>query len=494
MNLSDYREQAKTRWREKTPGLGVSAESMRNRPLRVVGFGLFWAWIWLLFQNASHLVSADSSSLLLTLLYYLPTLFYALGFALIGALYRLRHLTPCGRRYEISLAAAVTAGTLFIAVGFELYSLYPEAGCTLCFAGCVFTGTGAAFVHTEWARLFVRLGARATIICCVFATFLAGTVVLMADFVPRVGIWIGMIATPGLSAHQLFADPLWRAPSKEMPNKAPIYMPWKLLVTAFVQGLSLGLIATLSTSFFTLPATAAIVGYILGAALIFSVVLLLRVDYNSFIYKIGFPIMAAAWLIILATGSVSLFSIGVHATGYRFIDLAIWSVTIYIIKEKHLPTNWVCAVNTSALMLGQFLGAGLALLPLVPTLRSWESAFLNGYAALMVFMLFMVALLVFSTKNLQTGWGLVRPSDEAAPDPLEEACRKLGSYRRLTKRETDILIYLARGRNRAFICDELVLAQDTVKTYIRTVYRKLEVHSQQELISIVEEQMRTLEE
>ncbi len=360
----------------------------------------------------------------------------------------------------------------------------------LCFAGCVLTGFCASFLHTEWARLFVSLGARATLINCVFATLLAGAIVLASELTPLWAVRPFLMIVPGVSAIILFKDPLQHRDITHTSQSPKMYLPWKLLATAFVQGLSLGLIAVLSSSFFEVPSVTATVGYILGALLIFGVVLFFRADYNSFIYKIGFPIMATAWLAVLATGEANLFSIGAHATGYRFVDLAIWSVTIYIIKEKRLPTNWVCAVNTSALMAGQFLGTGLALLPTFSVLRPLREHFLSSYAALMVFLLFMVALLVFSTKNLKTGWGLVRPSDESAPNALAEACQKLGSYRRLTKREMDILIYLARGRNRAFICEDLVLAQDTVKTYIRTVYRKLEVHSQQELISIVEGQMR----
>lgn len=490
MPMPKVQKQIANRWKEKAPGLGVSTSAVRERPLRVIGFGLFWSWIWLLFQNSERIAAAESPSLLLTLLCYLPTLFYTLGFVTIGILYRTRHIVPGGRLYETSLAIALTVGTVFVVTGFWLYPTHSQTGFALCFLGCILAGFCASFLHTEWVRLFVSLGARATLINCVFATLLAGAIVLATEVAPLWVVWPFLMAVPGVSAVILFRDPLQHCENTRASDSPEMYLPWKLLATAFVQGLSLGLIAVLSSSFFEAPSIAATVGYILGALLIFGVVLFFRVDYNSFIYKIGFPIMATAWLVVLVMGQANSFSIGAHATGYRFVDLAIWSVTIYIIKEKQLPTNWVCAVNTSALMAGQFLGTGLALLPTLSVLRPLKEQFLGMYAALMVFLLFMVALLVFSTKNLKTGWGLVRPSDETAPDALAEACRKLGSYRRLTRREVDILIYLARGRNRAFICEELVLAQDTVKTYIRTVYRKLEVHSQQELISIVEEQMR----
>ena len=46
---------------------------------------------------------------------------------------------------------------------------------------------------------------------------------------------------------------------------------------------------------------------------------------------------------------------------------------------------------------------------------------------------------------------------------------------------------LARGRTSPVIQEKLVLSHNTVKTHVRHIYAKLDVHSQQELISMVEE-------
>lgn len=63
---------------------------------------------------------------------------------------------------------------------------------------------------------------------------------------------------------------------------------------------------------------------------------------------------------------------------------------------------------------------------------------------------------------------------------------------RLTNRETDVLRLLARGRTSPFIQEELVLSRNTVKTHVRHIYTKLDVHSQQELISRVEQKKASL--
>lgn len=58
---------------------------------------------------------------------------------------------------------------------------------------------------------------------------------------------------------------------------------------------------------------------------------------------------------------------------------------------------------------------------------------------------------------------------------------------RLTPRETEILELLAHGRNGPFIQEKLVLSRNTVKTHVANIYAKLGVHSQQELIDLVEQ-------
>ncbi len=55
----------------------------------------------------------------------------------------------------------------------------------------------------------------------------------------------------------------------------------------------------------------------------------------------------------------------------------------------------------------------------------------------------------------------------------------------LTAREGEILDLLARGRNTRFIQEKLVISPNTVRTHIKHIYQKLDVHSQQELIDFV---------
>lgn len=60
----------------------------------------------------------------------------------------------------------------------------------------------------------------------------------------------------------------------------------------------------------------------------------------------------------------------------------------------------------------------------------------------------------------------------------------------LSPRETEIFLLLAQGRSRPYIRDALFLSKNTVATHIRHIYEKMDIHSQQELIDLVQESTR----
>lgn len=64
---------------------------------------------------------------------------------------------------------------------------------------------------------------------------------------------------------------------------------------------------------------------------------------------------------------------------------------------------------------------------------------------------------------------------------LERAMRFAQSHG-LTKREAEVLGYLARGRTLPYIADALFVTTGTVKTHTAHIYRKLDINSRQELL------------
>ena len=69
----------------------------------------------------------------------------------------------------------------------------------------------------------------------------------------------------------------------------------------------------------------------------------------------------------------------------------------------------------------------------------------------------------------------------------EEAVLRLTREAGLSKREAQVLQMLGQGRSIPYISDALFLARSTVETHKKHLYAKLDVHSRQELISLLEE-------
>lgn len=66
-------------------------------------------------------------------------------------------------------------------------------------------------------------------------------------------------------------------------------------------------------------------------------------------------------------------------------------------------------------------------------------------------------------------------------------CDDLAAACGLTPRESEILGYLGRGHGIAFVADALVISESTVRTHVKSIYKKLGVNSREELVSKVDE-------
>lgn len=79
-----------------------------------------------------------------------------------------------------------------------------------------------------------------------------------------------------------------------------------------------------------------------------------------------------------------------------------------------------------------------------------------------------------------------RQDERALIDPVSIPCDTIARTYRLTAREREVLGLIAHGRNMPFMEQELVISRNTLKMHIRHIYTKLDVHSKQEIIDMVE--------
>ena len=113
------------------------------------------------------------------------------------------------------------------------------------------------------------------------------------------------------------------------------------------------------------------------------------------------------------------------------------------------------------------------------------------YAPLALVAIFIFAALFFlpfDNESKTAGYktlALVEMHESPEAD-LANACKQLTQQYKLSPRESEVLAYLVRGRNAKHVAEKLFISESTVKTHISNIYRKLTIHSQQELLDLLE--------
>lgn len=69
---------------------------------------------------------------------------------------------------------------------------------------------------------------------------------------------------------------------------------------------------------------------------------------------------------------------------------------------------------------------------------------------------------------------------------FQDKCQAVIEHYGLSGREAEIMMLFAKGRNLAYIQEELYLSRNTISTHRQHIYKKLGIHSQQELLDLIQ--------
>lgn len=99
--------------------------------------------------------------------------------------------------------------------------------------------------------------------------------------------------------------------------------------------------------------------------------------------------------------------------------------------------------------------------------------------------LVMCTFMAFTERDLAAAVNLL-PTDKKRR--FTNKCLAVAARCGLSERETEIMQLFAKGRNLAYIQDQLCLSKSTVSTHRQHIYQKLGVHSSQEMIDLIQEE------
>ena len=198
---------------------------------------------------------------------------------------------------------------------------------------------------------------------------------------------------------------------------------------------------------------------------------------------------------ILATGILFLpFLSGDYAVSLNILAAAGWKLVmlslffLVVVTYAHDGKRLLVGISLAYALprLGLFIGQNIALF-----LGIGSTADFVRMTAVTFFLLYLVLMVIWMVNSHERKKAVAqaRVADELLDrmaheqqDVRRARCDALADEHGLTNREKDILYLLAQGRDLAFICETLFLSKNTVKSYQKTIYAKLDVHSKQEII------------
>lgn len=161
--------------------------------------------------------------------------------------------------------------------------------------------------------------------------------------------------------------------------------------------------------------------------------------------------------------------------GLTAVLITLFLLMAYVLSHD-APLSF--ARGFTALFAGEFFG--LVLANLVYDLAPFElvGSALCAVAGIVVLVAY---LFLFTNRDMKE---LSVAVDRA--DVFDLALEKIVSDAALSKRESEILPFVLRGRSSERIAGELFISKNTVDTHIRKIYLKCGVHSRQELLDYAE--------
>ena len=181
------------------------------------------------------------------------------------------------------------------------------------------------------------------------------------------------------------------------------------------------------------------------------------------------------YFLSLTLGGVSLALVGIaRETGFVLFLAAAW-----LALTQAAPHCNVSASLAGAALVAPCGLAGLGGLygPLV-----WGPV--ASYVGAILFTIYLVGIAIAATLG-RTKHTVPASDTTPSPDQADERFAALVQTHNLTPRETDIALHLRRGHSYAYIANALTVSENTVRTHVRNIYRKLGVSSREELIAAI---------
>lgn len=213
------------------------------------------------------------------------------------------------------------------------------------------------------------------------------------------------------------------------------------------------------------------------------------------LYRVFFPVIVTALLALSIVGEVLALAVATLAyVLFSFVAVFMMSTSVSIARHHGL---W------SPHVYGMFAGATYFAFAGATALGAWvyhPRSFGTATLPVVVLVVFYILAMSYAAIQARKRNGEGRAADAAdrdagaqataaaatVVDEVAQRCAIVAEEAGLTKRERDILLVLARGRDVPSIAKQLFISENTVRSHSKSIYRKLNIHSKQELLDLLD--------
>lgn len=371
-------------------------------------------------------------------------------------------------------------------------------------SACIGLASGLFFIL--WQIFFTSEGSSRTSIYIPLSAVASAVLCFFMQLLPFWGIILGgVLILPALAGASLYkALQEIEVEESEEPHQSSrkLHFAMRDLWKAVFCVCSLGFIWKLIPSFFGVSSSLLVVlaGFA-SAALIIALIELFSVKGFEVLrsYQILFPVITGAFLLPLFFGiqSAPVLS-GLLMFGFEIVNLLLLITCAVYANTHRIHSTYLyalCLTPTFAAMIaGDILGSQLKIS------FAHDLSIVVGIVFLCVYVLSFTMFLITWTKRRkhetaaaekaplpiqESAEGSVLPSpEEAWTASLLAAIDSIEVIEPLSQREKEIAALIVRGNSVAAIAQKLFISENTVRGHSKSIYRKLDVHSKQELIDL----------
>ena len=459
--------------------------TLRNPRLCYFGILCGHVWIW----DACHLASAAHPQMTLTVTIYISLTLFTLGLT-IGALLA-RPTSKTLSWINWPLATLMALGTLALVLPLP-QGLPAEQ---ILQAAAVFCGIGMGWTYMQWSFFYAALETRDAL-ACIFGAMLIGSLIkIPIDLIPDA--WAAIVCAALPFASFILCDRAMAAqpPAKPVevlvdPRRQRPYIKSLLGIAAY--GLVIGIMQGIHVEADPAPKAAlSLVHHLLEVATAAGIIWVVLVKRRS----LHFSDLWRATLVFTATGVLALPLFGRAFSGWALVFVAVgqtlvvmllWAFLADVAHRGTINPLAVFAMGWTAYCLP--FPVGRAIGGLFTT-----SVAMTSLVSVIVYLLAMASIFMLDERDFSAGRVFADlekpPVPPALFDALGDACKRLGHDAGLTDRELEVMELICKGRSKGYIAESLCISENTVRSHARHLYTKVGVHSKQELLDLLMEQM-----